>query len=360
MSDRRWKPSVIPRSRLGSEGPELTRIGLGTWAIGGPWRYGWGPVDDEESIAAIRYAIDSGVNWVDTAPIYGLGHAEETVGRALRDYEIGEDVLVFTKCGRRSNADGSIVTDLRPASIRSECETSLRRLGVDRLDLYQIHWPDVDGGTPLEESWDTMASLVVEGKVRWLGVSNFDVDQLDRCEAIRHIDSLQPPLSLLRRGAIGTTIRWAAEHETGVIAYSPMASGLLTGTFDRARIASLPPDDVRVGKSEFLEPELSRNLALVERLREIASGLGLRVADLAIAWALAQEGVTGAIVGARRPTQVEAWLGSAGLSLSDGTLREIEHAVSETGAGSNDPASLPPGVLSAAPGANVHASNPVS
>ena len=233
------------------------------------------------------------------------------------------------------------MTDLRPASIRSECETSLRRLGVDRLDLYQIHWPDVDGGTPLEESWDTMASLVVEGKVRWLGVSNFDVDQLDRCEAIRHIDSLQPPLSLLRRGAIGTTIRWAAEHGTGVIAYSPMASGLLTGTFDRARIASLPPDDVRVGKSEFLEPELSRNLALVERLREIASGLGLRVADLAIAWALAQEGVTGAIVGARRPTQVEEWLGSAGLSLAADALTAIDEAVAETGAGSDDVPALP-------------------
>ncbi len=332
---------VMPRRQLGSIGPELTRIGLGTWAIGGPWRFGWGPVDDEESIAAIRHAIDAGVNWIDTAPIYGLGHAEETVGRALRGYAIGEDVFVFTKCGRRSNPDGSIVSDLRPESIRAECELSLRRLGVDRLDLYQIHWPDLDSGTPLEESWAAMASLVDEGKVRWLGVSNFDVEQLHRCEAIRHIDSFQPPLSLLRRGALQATIRWAADHEVGVIVYSPMASGLLTGTFDRARLASLPADDFRHGKGEFLEPELSKNLMLVERLREISHGLGVAVADLAIAWTLAQQGVTAAIVGARRPWQIEALVGAARLSLSAETLRAIEDAIAETGAG-NDEAPAPP------------------
>ena len=338
---------AIPRRQLGSTGPELTRIGLGTWAIGGPWRFGWGPVDDKESTAAIRHAVASGVNWVDTAPIYGLGHAEKIVGRALDGYAVGEDVFVATKCGRRSEPDGSIVSDLRPESIRSECERSLRRLGVDRIDLYQIHWPDLDSGMPLEESWAAMASLVDEGKVRWLGVSNFDVDQLDRCESIRHIDSFQPPLSLLRRGALQATIRWAAEHQVGVIVYSPMASGLLTGTFDRARLASLPADDFRHGKGEFLEPELSRNLALVERLREISGGLGIGVGDLAIAWTLAEQGVTAAIVGARRPWQIDALVGAARLTLSVETLRAIQHAVAETGAGSDDPPSPPAGASSA-------------
>ena len=241
-----------------------------------------------------------------------------SVGRALDGFAVGEEVFVATKCGRRNEPDGSIVSDLRPDSIRSECERSLRRLGVERLDLLQIHWPDLDSGTPLEESWSVLATLVDEGKVRWLGVSNFDVEQLDRCERIRHVDSLQPPLSILQQGALRTSIRWAVEHRTGVVAYSPMASGLLTGAFDRTRLATLPPDDVRLRKSEFSEPELSRNLALVERLRAIARDLGAGVAELAVAWALAQEGVTAAIVGARRPQQIEAWLGAAGLNPARG------------------------------------------
>ena len=339
---------ALPRRQLGSTGPALTRIGLGTWAIGGPWRFGWGPVDDEESIAAIRHAVASGVNWVDTAPIYGLGHAEEVVGRALDGYAVGEDVFVATKCGRRNEPDESIVSDLRPDSIRSECERSLRRLGVERLDLYQIHWPDLDSGTPLEESWGVLATLVDEGKVRWLGVSNFDVGQLDRCERIRHVDSLQPPLSILRQGELRTTIRWAVEHRTGVVTYSPMASGLLTGTFDRARLARLPAEDVRVGKSEFREPELSRNLALVELLRAIGRDLGIGVADLAVAWVLAQEGVTGAIVGARRPQHIEGWLGAAQVTLPPEALVAIDEAVAATGAGSDDPPALPAGASSAA------------
>jgi aryl-alcohol dehydrogenase-like predicted oxidoreductase len=339
---------AIPCRQLGSTGPDLTRIGLGTWAIGGPWRFGWGRVDDEESIAAIRHAIASGVNWVDTAPIYGLGHAEEVVGRALDGYAVGEDVFVATKCGRRSEPDGSIVSDLRPDSIRSECERSLRRLGVERLDLYQIHWPDLDSGTPLEESWSVLATLVDEGKVRWLGVSNFDVDQLDRCERIRHVDSLQPPLSILRQSALRTTISWAVEHQTGVVVYSPMASGLLTGTFDRTRLASLPLDDVRLGKSEFCEPEFSRNLAVVDRLRGTARELGAGVADLAVAWALAQEGVTAAIVGARRPQQIEEWLGGARLTLPDEVLTAIDQAVAETRSGSDDPPALPASASAAA------------
>jgi aryl-alcohol dehydrogenase-like predicted oxidoreductase len=318
---------VIPTATLGRSGARFTRLGLGTWAIGGPWRFGWGPVDDAESIAAIRRAVDEGINWVDTAAVYGLGHGEEIVGRALEGRATGEDVLVCTKCGRKTRPDGTPYGDLRPESIRSECEASLRRLGVERIDLYQIHWPDQDTGTPLEDSWSAMAQLVDEGKARGIGVSNFDVEQLERCEAIRHVDSLQPPLSLVQREALGDVIPWAAAHETGVIVYSPMASGLLSGTFDRERLESLPPDDMRRRRPEFTEPGLSRNLALVERLRAIADELDSSVGELAIAWTLAQEGVTGAIVGARRPDQVDGWLGAANLELSDEQLRAIDDAI---------------------------------
>jgi aryl-alcohol dehydrogenase-like predicted oxidoreductase len=315
---------MIPTVGLGRSGAAFTRLGLGTWAIGGPWRFGWGPVDDAESIAAIRRALDEGINWVDTAAVYGLGHAEEIVGRALRGRAGSGEVFVCTKCGRKTRPDGTPYGDLRPESIHAECEASLRRLGVERLDLYQIHWPDLESGTSLEE-------LVDEGKVRWLGVSNFDVDQLERCEAIRHVDSLQPPLSMVQRGALSDVIPWAAAHETGVIVYSPMASGLLSGSFDRARLASLPADDMRRGRPEFAEPWLSRNLALVERLRVIAGELECSVAELAIAWTLAQDGVTGAIVGARRPDQVDGWLGAGDLQLTEEQLRAIEDAIAETG-----------------------------
>jgi aryl-alcohol dehydrogenase-like predicted oxidoreductase len=327
---------MIEHASLGRSGAMFTRLGLGTWAIGGPWRFGWGPVDDAESVAAIRHAVEAGINWIDTAPIYGGGHAEEIVGRALNGYATGADVLVCTKCGRHTLPDGSPYGDLRPESIRAECDASLRRLGVDRLDLYQIHWPDVDTGAPLEESWGAMAELADAGKVRWIGVSNFDVDQLERCEAIRHVDSLQPPLSLLQRGALRTVIPWAATHQTGVIAYSPMASGLLSGSFDRDRLTNLAPDDMRLRRPEFTEPELSKNLALVERLRAMADEIGCGVAELAIAWALAQDGVTGAIVGARRPDQLDQWIGAAGVKLSEQQLRAIDDAIAETGAGTQE------------------------
>jgi aryl-alcohol dehydrogenase-like predicted oxidoreductase len=207
--------------------------------------------------------------------------------------------------------------------------------------LYQIHWPDADSGTPLEESWSVMAQLVDEGKVRWIGVSNFDADQLERCEAIRHVDSLQPPLSMLQRNALRTVIPWAAEHQTGVIIYSPMASGLLSGTFDRARLENLPPDDMRLRRPEFTDPSLSRNLALVERLRTIGRELGCSVAELAIAWALAQDGVTGAIVGARRPDQLDGWIGAARLKLSEELLRAIDVEIAETGAGADEAPGVP-------------------
>jgi aryl-alcohol dehydrogenase-like predicted oxidoreductase len=332
---------VIPTAMLGRSEAAFTRLGLGTWAIGGPWRFGWGPVDDSESIAAIRRAFDEGINWVDTAAVYGLGHAEEIVGRALHGYATGDEVFVCTKCGRKTAPDGTPYGDLRPQSIRDECEASLRRLGVERLDLYQIHWPELESGTPLEESWSAMAQLVDAGKVRWIGVSNFDVDQLERCEAIRHVDSVQPPLSLVQRGALRDVIPWAATRQTGVIVYSPMASGLLSGTFDRGRLEHLPSDDMRLRRPEFAEPSLSRNLALVKRLRAIADELGCAVAELAIAWTLAQEGVTGAIVGARRPGQLDGWIGAGGLELPEEQLHAIDDAIVETGAGTEEPAAPP-------------------
>jgi aryl-alcohol dehydrogenase-like predicted oxidoreductase len=332
---------MISTAGLGRSGAAFTRLGLGTWAIGGPWRFGWGPVDDAESIAAIRRAVDEGINWIDTAAVYGLGHSEEIVGRALKGHATDHEVFVCTKCGRKTRPDGAPYGDLRPQSIRDECEASMRRLGVERIDLYQIHWPNPDGDTPLEESWSAMAELVDEGKVRWIGVSNFDVDQLERCEAIRHVDSVQPQLSMVQRQALRDVIPWAAAHQTGVIVYSPMASGLLSGTFDRERLENLPSDDMRLGRPEFAEPWLSRNLALVERLRAIADELGCGVAELAIAWTVAQDGVTGAIVGARRPGQLDAWIGAGDLELSQETLRAIDEAIVETDPGPDKPATAP-------------------
>jgi aryl-alcohol dehydrogenase-like predicted oxidoreductase len=340
----------VKHRRLGSHGPEISTVGFGAWAIGGPWRFGWGEVDDDDSVAAIRHAVEHGVNWVDTAAVYGLGHSEAVVGRALAPYRVGEDVLVFTKCGRRweGRPEGVIENDLRPESIREECERSLRRLGLERIDLYQFHWPDWMTGTALEDSWGTMIELVEEGKVRWIGVANFDVEQLDRCEAIRHVDSLQPPLSLLARGARTTVTRWAAEHGTGVIVYSPMGSGLLTGAFDHARIASLDASDWRRGAPAFSEPALSRNLDLVDRLRPIASRLDATLPELAVGWTLAQAGVTGAIVGARLPRHVDGWVGASDLELDSEAMRAIDDAIRASAAGTDDPPQPPPHVLAAA------------
>ena len=320
---------------LGSEGPEITRVGFGAWAAGGPWQFGWGSQDDDASVAAIRRAVEGGVNWVDTAAVYGLGHSEEVVARALEPYEAGEDVLVFTKCGRNWYASGgeNIEYDLRPDSIRFECEQSLKRLGLERIDLYQFHWPDPVTGTQVEDSWGVMVELIEDGKVRWGGVSNFDVELLERCDAVRHVDSLQPPLSLLKRGAAREVIPWCAEHGTGVIVYSPMASGLLTGKFDRARLDDLDRDDWRRQAEAFQEPQFSRTLSLVERLEPIAERLGTNLPSLAVAWTLSVEGVAGAIVGGRDPDQVDAWLGAADLDLGEDDIAEIELALDETGAG---------------------------
>jgi aryl-alcohol dehydrogenase-like predicted oxidoreductase len=240
---------------------------------------------------------------------------------------------VFTKCGRRWRANGDIYSDLRPDVIREECEASLRRLGVERIDLYQFHWPDLVTGTPLEESWQAMLELVDAGKVRWLGVANFDTALLERCERIGHVDSLQPPLSLLSRGARTDLIPWCERNGTGVIAYSTLASGLLTGAFTRERLQQLPEDDFRRNAAPFQEPALARNLALVERVRGVADRLGTTVPAVAIAWTLGVRGVTGAIVGARAPEQVDGWLTAATLELDDTAVAELEQAITETCAG---------------------------
>jgi aryl-alcohol dehydrogenase-like predicted oxidoreductase len=319
--------------RLGRDGPEISVVGVGAWAIGGPWQFGWGPQDDDESIAALHRAFDSGVSWVDTAAVYGLGHSEEVVGQVVREH--GGEVLVFTKCGRPwyGREHDEPTYDLRPETIRFELEQSLKRLGSDHVDLYQFHWPDPETGTPVEDSWATMAELVEEGKVRWAGVSNFDVGLLERCQRIRQVDSVQPPFSLLDRRAAADVIPWCAEHGTGVICYSPLQSGLLTGSFDADRVRGLPADDWRRGSGDFQSPALEANLELARRLEPVAARHGVSVAAVAIAWVVATPGVSGAIVGARRPSQVDGWLPAGNLQLTDDDLAELQRALDATGAG---------------------------
>lgn len=317
---------MIEKRKLGKQGPELTTVGFGAWAAGGPWHFGWGPQDDSESIAAIHRAIELGVNWIDTAAVYGWGHSEEVVGKALEGIS-RDEVYVATKCGR-VKGDGDVPEgDLRPESIRRQLEASLRNLRMDTVDLYQIHWPDTTTGTPIEESWAAMARLQDEGKVRWIGVSNFDVSLMERCEAIRHVDSLQPPYSLLRREIEAEILPWCLHNGTGVVCYSPMQAGILSGSFSLDRVA---PDDWRRRNPIYQEPALSRNLAFVERLRPIAARYGKTVGQLAVAWVLANPAVTSAIVGARRPAQVEQNVGAMGWTLSDDILKEIDEAYAAT------------------------------
>ena len=329
--------SPLPTRPLGSSGLAITRIGFGAWAAGGGgWSFGWGPQDDEDSLAAMRRAIGRGVNWIDTAAVYGLGHSEEVVGRFLRTLPAAQRPLVFTKCGLIWDEKNPMVQSrrvLKPESIAAECEASLRRLGVERIDLYQFHWPD-QTGTPIEDSWAAMARLVDQGKVRAAGVSNFGLDLLERCEAVRHVDSLQPPFSLVRRDAAEREIPWCVAHGTGVVCYSPMQSGILTDSFDTARVARLAPDDWRRRSPEFQAPNLDRNLALRDALRAIAQRHGVSVSVVAIAWTLAWKGLTGAIVGARSAEQVDGWIGAALLDLSAADLDEIAEALAHTGAGS--------------------------
>jgi aryl-alcohol dehydrogenase-like predicted oxidoreductase len=327
----------LPTRRLGSTGPEITTVGFGAWAAGGGgWAFSWGPQDDDASVAAIRHALSRGVNWIDTAAVYGYGHSEEVVGRALADVPTSERPLVFTKCGLRWNDDDRMAQpkrDSRPERIREECEASLRRLRAETIDLYQFHWPD-QTGTPVEDSWGTMLELVEEGKVRCVGVSNYDVALLERCEAVGHVESLQPPFSMIRRDVGGREIPWCADNGTGVIVYSPMQSGLLTDSFSVDRVKAFAPDDWRRRFDHFQSPRLEQNLALRDALKPIAAKHGTSVAAVAVAWTLAWPGVSGAIVGARSPEQVDGWLGAAGLALEEEDLGTIVTAIETTGAGS--------------------------
>ena len=326
----------INKRSLGSSGLEITKVGFGAWAIGGGgWSFGWGPQDDKASEDTIRHAIELGINWVDTAAVYGLGHSEEVVGRALRSMPASERPYVFTKCGLvwdKKNPMQEPKRDLRPESIRTECEASLRRLGIERIDLYQFHWPD-EMGTPVEDSWAEMLRLIEQGKVRLGGVSNFDVGLLERCESIRHVDSLQPPFSLIHRDVAEKEIPWCEAHKTGVICYSPMQSGLLTDRFSADRVAKMAADDWRRRAPEFNSPNLEHNLALRDALQPIAKRHGTSVSSVAIAWTLSWPGVTAAIVGARSPQQVDGWIDAANLTPTPADLDEIARAIKLTGAG---------------------------
>jgi aryl-alcohol dehydrogenase-like predicted oxidoreductase len=318
--------------RLGNSTLDVTRIGLGAWAIGGAWQFGWGPQEDADSIAAITRALERGINWIDTAPAYGLGRSEEVVGQALRDVPAGDRPFVFTKCSLVWGDDRTVTHSLRPDSIRRECEASLRRLGVGCIDLYQVHWPrwpaspaGYDAGR-LEDGWQAMDDLRRAGKVRYLGASNFDVDQLTRVHAVAPVTSLQPPYSMLRRDVEETLLPWCREHDVGVIVYSPMQSGLLSGRMTRERLAALPPDDWRRNATWFKEPNLSTALRMVDVLRGIADRQGRTVAEVAIAWTLRHPAVTAAIVGARRGDQVDGFAGAPDVRLTDAELSAIDDA----------------------------------
>jgi aryl-alcohol dehydrogenase-like predicted oxidoreductase len=328
---------ALPTRRLGRSGPEITRVGFGSWAIGGAgWASSWGAQDDGAAIAAMRHAVERGINWIDTAAIYGVGHSEELVGRLLRALPDGDRPLVFTKCGLMWDPADPMKPawrDLEPVSLRSQCEASLRRLGVETIDLFQFHRPDTDTGTPVEDSWGELGRLIDEGKVRWGGLSNFDIDLLDRCERIRHVDSFQPAFSLIRRQAAAAWIPWCEAHGTGVIVYSPMGAGIFTDRFSRERVQSLPPDDWRTRNAEFLAPNVDRNIALRDALQPIAARHGATTAAVAVAWTLHWPGVTGAIVGARSPDQVDGWIGAATLALDAADLEAISAAIERTGAG---------------------------
>jgi aryl-alcohol dehydrogenase-like predicted oxidoreductase len=322
---------------LGEEGPTISTVGFGAWAAGGGgWAFGWGAQDDAASIAAMRRAIDLGVNWIDTAAVYGLGHSEEVVGRLLADLPAAERPLVFTKCGLvwpEGDRRAMPRRTLEPDSIRRECDASLRRLGLERIDLYQFHWPD-DSGVPIEESWGAVQGLVEEGKVRWGGVSNFDIPLLERCQAVAHVQSLQPPFSLIRRDTAADLLPWCSAHGTGVICYSPMQAGLLTDSFTAERVAKLPQDDWRRRSAPFHPPSIEHNLALRDALRPVAARHGVTVATVAVSWVLAWPGLTAAIVGARSPEQVDGWIAAANVELDQADLDEIAGAVVSTGAGS--------------------------
>ena len=316
--------------RLGHSDLDITVIGFGAWAIGGgDWIFGWGPQEDADSVAAIRRALDLGINWIDTAAAYGLGHSEEVVARALADLPPDKRPYVFTKSSLVWNERREVSHSLRADSIRQEVEGSLRRLNAEVIDLYQIHWPRWGASPPgwspgtVEEGWQAMADLQRAGKVRYIGVSNFTADDLERAQAIAPVTSLQPPYSLLRRDIEADVLPWCLAHGTGVIVYSPMQSGLLTGTMTRERFAALPGNDWRKKGKYFQEPYFTQALQLVERLSAVGARHGRSPGEVAIAWTLRHPAVTGAIVGARRPDQIDGIVGAADLALTDADLAEI-------------------------------------
>lgn len=312
----------MEKRQLGNTDMQITRIGYGAWAIGGgQWEFGWGPQDDRESIAAIHRALEHGVNWIDTAAAYGLGRSERVVAEALKS--VTNKPYVFTKCSITwDDSTREIDHSLKAASVRREVEGSLKRLNVDAIDLYQIHWPNPD--EEVEEGWQTLAELKEEGKVRYIGVSNFDVAQLERARAIAPVSSLQPPYSLVKPEVAEEILPYCLANNIGVIVYSPMYSGMLTGAMTRERIAAFPDDDWRKTDDEFMEPRLTRNLALADLLVQIGRKHGRSAGEVAVAWTLRNPAVTGAIVGARRPSQVDGFIGAAEFAIPEEDLQQLD------------------------------------
>ena len=318
--------------QLGNSDLQITRIGYGAWAIGGPgWQFAWGDQDDNESIAAIHRSLELGVNWIDTAAAYGLGHSEEIVAHALKSWS-GQKPYVFTKCGLRWDADGNVIKRLKAASVKEEVENSLKRLGVEAIDLYQVHWPPDPDSPELEEGWSTLAALQKQGKLRWIGASNFNVDQIKRVQKIAAVTSLQPPYSLVSRKVETEILPYCKQQNIGVIVYSPMASGLLTGSMTRERAANLGSGDWRSRNPNFIEPKLSRNLALVEELRAIGQRYGRSPGEVAIAWTLLNPAVTGAIVGARSAKQAEGVMQADEVRLTPQDINQIEARLAQNAA----------------------------
>lgn len=310
--------------KLGNSDLQISPVGYGAWAVGGEgWAFSWGPQDDRDSVAAIHRALELGVNWIDTAAVYGLGHSEEVVARALAEWK-GPRPYVFTKCARVWDADRKVHTTLKADSILRECEASLRRLKVDVIDLYQIHWPATTGEAENEEGWGAIAKLKRQGKIRWGGVSNWNVDQMRRAAAIEPVTSLQPPYSLVRRDVEADILPYCREHNVGVIVYSPMASGMLTGAMTRERIAAMPDTDFRKHSKNFQEPLLSERLAVADRVKAVAARLGRTPGEVAISWTLRHPAVTGAIVGARNAKQAEGVMRAGEVRLSDADAAELE------------------------------------
>jgi aryl-alcohol dehydrogenase-like predicted oxidoreductase len=314
----------MQKKQLGNSDLNITSVGFGAWAIGGGgWEFGWGPQDDNISIEAIHRALELGINWIDTAAVYGCGHSEEVVAKALSNWT-GERPYVFTKCILQWDDNGKILQNYKPESIWQECEDSLRRLDTDVIDLYQIHWPPSDDEKLIDAAWEMMARLKEEGKVRWIGVSNFNIEQMKRAQTICSITSLQPPYSLINRNIEVEILPYCMEQNVGVIVYSPMASGLLTGAMTRERIEDLPDEDWRLKWDEFSEPKITKNLKLAEKLKEIGKRQNRTAGEIAISWTLKHPAVTGAIVGARSAGQVDGVMKAGELELNDDEVNALE------------------------------------